>query len=151
MSKSSIAIVSLVVVSSLLLSACQTQSPAASTPQTGTTTVASSAPATLTNTAVTTTEGKKLADQETYQSPAGPEKVAFTLTVDQQGVITDAQTENMAVAPTSKMRQDSFAKELPKAIVGKKLANLTKIDRVGGSSLTTGAFNAALVKLKAQL
>jgi hypothetical protein len=77
--------------------------------------------------------------------------VGFTLVVDNNGVITDAQTEVMGVAPTSKMRQESFAKELPKVVVGKKLADLTKVDRVGGSSLTTGAFNAALAKLKAQL
>lgn len=85
-----------------------------------------------------------------YLSPAGPEKVAFALTLDDAGTITAANTTVLGKAPTSIMRQQNFKTELPAAVVGKKLADLTKIDRVGGSSLTTGAFNEALAKLKAQ-
>ncbi len=88
--------------------------------------------------------------ETSYVSPAGEEKVSFTLTVDGQGTITDAQTGVLAKSPISKMRQNSFAKDLPSALVGKKLADLSSIDRVGGSSLTTGAFNKALAELKAQ-
>jgi len=87
----------------------------------------------------------------TYESPAGPEQVGFTLMVDDEGVITDAKIEMLAKAPISKARQEAFAKEFPTALKGKKLAELTQIDRLGGSSLTTGAFNKALEELKAQL
>lgn len=89
--------------------------------------------------------------EQTYTTPAGEEKVGFVLFVDADGVVTGAETEMLAKAPTSVMRQKSFAAELPTVITGKKLSELTKIDRVGGSSLTTGAFNKALIDLNAQL
>lgn len=101
---------------------------------------------------VSTTEfAKKLATTTTYMSPAGEESVGFILYVDDQGEIVDAQTDMMGKDPTSQFRQTSFAGEFPAAVKGKKLAELTSIDRVGGSSLTTGAFNQALAGLKAQL
>lgn len=86
-----------------------------------------------------------------YNNPGGGDDVAFTLSVDDKGVITEAKTDVLAINPTSKMRQQSFAEALPAAIVGKDIHTLSSIDRVGGSSLTTGAFNAALDQLKAQL
>lgn len=94
--------------------------------------------------------GKTVQLETEYQSPAGPEKVAFALTVDDSGVITKADTTVMGKAPISVVRQEKFKAELGTAVVGKKLADLSKVDRVGGSSLTTGAFNEALAKLKAQ-
>lgn len=94
----------------------------------------------------------KIVSVETaYMSPAGEEKVAFMVYVDANGVVTNAETGVMAKSPISVTRQESFAQELPTAIVGMKLSELNSIDRVGGSSLTTGAFNEALVELKAQL
>lgn len=94
--------------------------------------------------------GKVTQVETEYQSPAGPEKVAFVLTLDDSGTITKADTTIMAKAPISVTRQEKFKAELPTVVVGKKLADLTKLDRVGGSSLTTNAFNDALAKLKAQ-
>jgi hypothetical protein len=87
----------------------------------------------------------------TDPSPEGTEQVGFTLELDASGVITGAITEVLAIDPIGKMRQESFAKNLPAAIVGKKLSEIDKIDRVGGSSLTTGAFNKSLADLKAQM
>lgn len=95
--------------------------------------------------------GKEVTTVATYRSPAGDEQVGFTLTVDDQGVITNALAKVMAKAQISVMRQESFAKDFPAAVVGKKLSELEKIDRVGGSSLTTGAFNQALSELKSQI
>ncbi|MEX0896187.1 MAG: hypothetical protein WDZ94_04640 [Patescibacteria group bacterium] len=86
-----------------------------------------------------------------YLSPAGPENVGFTLTIDSAGIITEAQTEVLGKAPTSIMRQESFAEELPSVVVGKQLSELTEVDRVGGSSLTTAAFNEALAEFQAQI
>lgn len=95
---------------------------------------------------------QKLTRVETsYQSPGGEEKVAFSLIVDREGIITDATTEVLGKNPTTIMRQESFAKDFPAALKGKKLSALTEVDRIGGSSLTTGAFNAALDDLKAQI
>lgn len=89
--------------------------------------------------------------ETSYQTPAGDEKVTFVLSVDEAGMITDAETLIQAKAPISVDRQKKFSEELPTILVGKKLADLSDIDRVGGSSLTTGAFNKALADLKAQL
>lgn len=94
--------------------------------------------------------GKVVQLETEYPSPAGPEKVGFALTLDDSGVITKADTTVMAKAPISVTRQEKFKAEIATAVVGKKLADLEKVDRVGGSSLTTNAFNDALAKLKAQ-
>lgn len=94
---------------------------------------------------------KKVSVRTQYNNPAGSDEVAFTLTVDKSGIITDAQTDILAVHGISQTRQKSFADAFPTAVKGKKLSELAPLDRVGGSSLTTGAFNAVLPQLKAEL
>jgi hypothetical protein len=102
--------------------------------------------------AVATPEnGKKLMVTGSYKSPAGMEEIGFTVVVDKDGVITGAEAKPMATDGKSTMFQGNFAKALPSMITGKKLSDLEKIDRTGGASLTTGAFNMALTKLKADL
>ena len=86
-----------------------------------------------------------------YDEPSGGSRVGFALTVDGQGIITDAETDVLATDEEAMKRQERFAQGLPVIVKGKKLSELTHIDRVGGSSLTTEAFNTALAKLKAQL
>lgn len=92
-----------------------------------------------------------LVAETTYETPGGTEAVKFTVVVDEEGTITSAETEVQAKNPTSIMRQESFAGEFSTALVGKKLAELTEVDRIGGSSLTTAAFNKSLEDLKAQM
>ncbi len=89
--------------------------------------------------------------ETTYQSPAGTDPVAFSLSVDASGVITDAKTEITTSHPISKMRQEAFAAEFPMAVKGKKLSELSALDRVGKSTLTTNAFNQSIDALRAQL
>lgn len=96
-------------------------------------------------------EGESITETQTYQSPAGPEEVGFTIVVDEAGTINSVTVENKAKAPTSVIRQDAFKAEIEEAVVGKKLADLEEIDRVGGSSLTTGAFNAFLTEAKTRI
>lgn len=93
---------------------------------------------------------KKLSTQVTYKEPAGESKVGFLLTVS-DGVITDAQAEVLATNPDSQRIQGDFQQAFPAAVRGKQLAELSAIDRVGGASLTTKAFNEALATLKAQM
>lgn len=96
------------------------------------------------------TSTEKTASVKTsYSNPGGSDEVGFNITVNEAGIITKAAVEVLAKNPTSKMRQQAFAAGLPAAIEGKKLSDLTAIDRVGGSSLTTGSFNASLAELKA--
>jgi hypothetical protein len=101
-------------------------------------------------TALPTATVKKLSTQVTYKEPAGESKVGFLLTVS-DGVITDAQAEVLATNPDSQRIQGDFQQAFPAAVKGKQLADLTAIDRVGGASLTTKAFNEALATLKAQM
>ncbi|MCW1887955.1 MAG: hypothetical protein KIH67_000155 [Candidatus Moranbacteria bacterium] len=95
--------------------------------------------------------GKKLTTTQSYKSPAGMEEIGFTVVVDKDGMITGAEAKPMATDDKSTMFQGNFAKALPTMVTGKKLSDLEKIDRTGGASLTTGAFNQALSKLKADL
>lgn len=96
--------------------------------------------------------GEKSATVRTnYQNPGGSDDVAFMVVVDANGVITNASTEVLAVNPISKKRQEAFAADFPQALKGKKLSELTSIDKVGGSSLTTASFNAVLPELKGKL
>lgn len=134
------------------VSACAPQQSETSTPNTDDTNLETetSGVSSIPTTAGEQIEGETLSTTETYQSPAGPEEVKFTLVVDEAGTIVDAHTEVLAKSPISVMRQEAFAAEFPTAIEGKKLASLTAIDRVGGSSLTTKAFNEAIVKFQQQ-
>lgn len=96
--------------------------------------------------------GEKVLSVETsYTSPAGEETVSFALTVDESGVITDASSGIFAENPVSVTRQTSFSENIAEAVVGKNINELEDVDRIGGSSLTTGAFNASLEDLRAQL
>lgn len=94
---------------------------------------------------------KKISTKTSYENPGGFDEVGFTLTVDKDGVITDATVDVLATNLTAKVRQETFAKELPRALKGKKLRDLEAIDNIGGSSLTTEAFNEVLPGLKSQL
>lgn len=103
----------------------------------------------------TMTEAPKAAKSVTaktsYKNPSGEDAVGFTLSVDAMGTIVDAKTDILATNDISKKRQTAFAEGLPAAVKGKKLSELSSIDKVGGSSLTTKSFNDALAQLKSQL
>jgi|SRR6185369_3362534 len=86
-----------------------------------------------------------------YNNPSGSDEIGFTLGIDDKGTITEAKTDVLAANPTSKMRQEAFAAALPSVLVGKDISTLKEVDRVGGSSLSTAAFNSSISALKAQL
>jgi hypothetical protein len=130
-----------ILASAIIFTACQTTPSSSNSSPTGDSTAIVEESQTPKTTELTTT----------YQSPAGEESVAFKLVVDGSGTITEAETTVMAKNPTSVMRQESFSKEFANALKGKKLADLGPVDRIGGSSLTTGAFNKGLDQLKSQL
>lgn len=150
MQTKSVSFIAFLLVSSLLLVACQpgkqetnpSPSPASVFQQPTEDSVSGSS---------TTPAGKTIASQTSYRTPGGTEEVSFLLMVDDGGEITAAQANVMAKNPTSVMRQTSFADEFPQVLLGKNINELEKVDRIGGSSLTTGAFNQALAGLKAQL
>lgn len=94
---------------------------------------------------------KTVSVQKEYQNPAGIDRVGFSLVVDKDDVIIDTAVDILASHETSVERQSAFSKELPEALKGKKLTDLEFIDTVGGSALTTNAFNDSLEDLKSQL
>ncbi len=94
---------------------------------------------------------KQLSTKTRYTNPSGSDEVGFNVVVDNNGVVISASADVLAIDTTSKTRQTAFAQGIAQAIVGKKLSDLAAIDKVGGSSLTTKAFNDALPALKAQL
>ncbi|MHA7285057.1 FMN-binding protein [Arthrobacter sp. MDT3-44] len=83
-----------------------------------------------------------------YQSPAGPEEVGVTLTLEAD-VVTAVEVEPKPDNPTTREYQGRFAGGISDAIVGKKLDELS-VDKVAGSSLTSGGFNDATGKIKSE-
>ncbi|MHA7262648.1 hypothetical protein ACX80W_05515 [Arthrobacter sp. TMN-37] len=86
-----------------------------------------------------------------YVSPGGTEEIGVTLTLEKD-VVTAVATEPMPSNPTAKLYQARFSGGIQEEIVGKKLDEL-KVDKVAGSSLTSGGFAEAtdLIKSEARL
>jgi hypothetical protein len=80
-----------------------------------------------------------------YQSPGGLDEVEFTVTVE-SGIITAASATVMAQNDGSKYNQGNFAKAVSGAVVGKSVEGFD-VDAVGGSSLTTAAFESFIQSL----
>ena len=74
----------------------------------------------------------------TYNSPAGPEDVSFSVTV-KNDIITAASSTPQAHDGMSKRMQNNFTNAVGSQVVGKSIKNLN-LDAVGGASLTTKAF-----------
>lgn len=86
-----------------------------------------------------------------YLTPGGECKVGFTVVTDQKGIIAGITTTILGHNNTQIAYQKRFAAAAPAVLIGKKLSDLSAVDRIGRASLTTEAFNASLSKLKAQL
>lgn len=86
-----------------------------------------------------------------YETPKGTDKVRFTLSLDSTGAVTAVQTTDVLEGDTVSENLREFSDGLLLVLRGKKLSELKAVDRVGKSSLTTAAFNAALPDLKKQL
>ncbi len=95
-------------------------------------------------------QGNVYTTQVNYESPGGQESNKFIITLEDD-TIKDVQVEVYTEIDASIRYQKQFAQELTKVIVGKKLSQLTKVDKISGASLTTNAFNQALSLLKTQI
>lgn len=93
---------------------------------------------------------RKISVRTSYETPAGSNDIGFSVVVDAGDIIRDASVEVLATHEISRMRQQSFAKELPEILKGKKLHELQALDLVGESSLTTKAFNESLDALRSK-
>lgn len=77
-------------------------------------------------------------------------EVGLSLTLDGD-IIRDVQVEVLTDSEESIKYQKKFAKELPKFIVGKKLAEVATLDRVAGASGTTKNFKDAVEQLQKEI
>ena len=82
-----------------------------------------------------------------YQSPNGNEEVTVTVTLASD-VITAVKVVGDGDNPNSKLYQGKFADGIGDVVVGKKIDDI-KVDKVAGSSLTSGGFNDAIDAIKA--
>lgn len=112
---------------------------------TGTTTE-SSAPSSAASTGAYT-DGTYTADGS-YQTPETVESVSVTLTIA-DGVVKDVEVTGDPKARETEQYQGQFIKGISDEVVGKSLDDL-KVDRVAGSSLTSGGFNEAVASIKEQ-
>ena len=93
------------------------------------------------------TDGSYTAEGD-YVSPAGPSHVTVEITIQNDSVASVTVTP-LATDPTSKGFQTQFANGIADVIVGRDI-DILEVSRVGGSSLTSGGFNDALEKIKAE-
>jgi uncharacterized protein with FMN-binding domain len=93
------------------------------------------------------TEGSYTAEGN-YTSPAGPSKVTVEVTIENDSIAAVTVTP-LATDPTSKGFQTQFADGIADVIVGRDI-DILDVSRVGGSSLTSGGFNDAIEKIKAE-
>lgn len=87
---------------------------------------------------------QKVSRTVTYTSPAGKERINFVVQV-KDGIIASVSAIPWATNKISKSLQKAFAKNITKAVVGKKAKNLD-IDVIGWASLTTVAFEQFVQK-----
>jgi uncharacterized protein with FMN-binding domain len=83
-----------------------------------------------------------------YVSPNGTETVGVELTLA-GGTVSDVNITQHPSNPNTRKFQGEFAGGIKAQIVGKKLDELT-VSKVAGSSLTSGGFNQAVEKIKAE-
>jgi uncharacterized protein with FMN-binding domain len=81
-----------------------------------------------------------------YTSPNGQEEIDVSLTLEGD-VITAVTVTPEATNPNSVNYQTQFADGIADVVVGKDIDEIT-VDRVAGSSLTSGGFNEAVETIK---
>ncbi|MBF4633657.1 hypothetical protein ITJ38_04480 [Agreia pratensis] len=91
-------------------------------------------------------DGEYKAEGE-YTSPGGKETVGVSLTLAGDKVTAVTVTPE-STNPNGKKYQGEFADGIAAEVVGKSLNDL-KVSKVAGSSLTSGGFNDAVDKIKA--
>ncbi|NYF17423.1 uncharacterized protein with FMN-binding domain [Microbacterium sp. AK009] len=84
----------------------------------------------------------------TYNTPESVEQIAVTLTLEDD-IVTDVEVTGDPQRPESERYQSQFIGGIADEVVGQNIDDLS-VDRVAGSSLTSGGFNAAVEEIKAE-
>lgn len=94
---------------------------------------------------------KDVSADVTYETAPGKwDHLRFVVTVDGFGRIQNIQTLDFETGQIPEKKKE-FNEQVNVILKGKKLSELSAIDKVGSSSLTTKAFNDSLGKLQAEL
>jgi uncharacterized protein with FMN-binding domain len=99
------------------------------------------------DTTATYTDGTYTADGG-YTAPSGQESITVEITITDD-VVTDVVVTPHAESGNQAQFQAQFASGIAAVVEGKDIDTL-EVSRVGGSSLTSGGFNAALETIKAE-
>lgn len=99
------------------------------------------------DTSSTYADGTYTADGS-YQTPETVEEISVTLTLA-DGVVTDVEVTGDPKAPETEQYQGAFIDGIADEVVGVAIDDLD-VDRVAGSSLTSGGFNLAVEDIKEQ-
>jgi uncharacterized protein with FMN-binding domain len=83
-----------------------------------------------------------------YQTPGGEESIGVTVTLE-SGAVADVETEPMPSNGTTELYQGKFSSGIKEQIVGTPLDDLS-VDKVSGSSLTSGGFSNAIEQIKSE-
>jgi uncharacterized protein with FMN-binding domain len=83
-----------------------------------------------------------------YQTPETVETVSVTITLESD-VVTAVEVTGDPQARESEQYQSEFIGGIQGEVVGKNIDDIS-VDRVGGSSLTSGGFNAALDEIRTE-
>ena len=83
-----------------------------------------------------------------YQTPETVETVSVTITLESD-VVTAVEVTGDPQARESEQYQSEFIGGIQDEVVGKNIDEIS-VDRVGGSSLTSGGFNAALDEIRTE-
>ena len=97
-----------------------------------------------------TVDGNTYTTTIEYDVPEGTESNSISLVIN-EGIISSVEVGITTTNKASLKYQQDFAKNIPSIVVGQKISELKSIDRVSGASITTTAFNDALLKLQQQL
>ncbi|WP_439031998.1 FMN-binding protein [Gordonia terrae] len=81
-----------------------------------------------------------------YISPGGPQTVGVTVTLS-NSVITAVSVDTSQTKGPSLEYQGKFAGGISDVVVGKNIDEI-EVDKVSGSSLTSGGFNDAIAQIK---
>lgn len=84
----------------------------------------------------------------TYRTPGGVEQISVTVDLN-DGVIDSVSVAGDPRAPESQQYQGQFISGISEVVVGKSIDEIS-VDRVAGSSLTSGGFNDAIEQIKTQ-
>ena len=87
-------------------------------------------------------------DTGSYTAPSGTETIEVTITL-KDDTIESVQVVGEATDPQAKLHQGEFINGIAGVVVGKNIDEI-QVDKVGGSSLTSAGFNAAVDAIKAE-